>query len=89
MGIRLIVDGSVFYYQQEKVIAEVTGNTIGECIDDLICQKAFLKDKLLDENGKPLSGLLLSRNGQFSYGNSPKEEVEDEDEIGIRLYRGC
>ncbi len=75
-------------YKEEKVIAEVSGSTVGECLDYLVRQQASLKTAILDKNGDVRFGNLVRINGEYIYFNILDRPVKDEDQIEIIKFSG-
>jgi len=88
MSVKLNIDESVLDYRKGKVVVEVSGNTIGECLDYIVKRRSTLKKAIFDENGNMCLGNLIRVNGAFIYSNALAKSVKDGDEIEIIKFTG-
>ncbi len=65
------------------ITANVNGNTVGDCLADLVRQFPWLKEALLDKDGKLHKYIEIFVNGKTTYPKELTESVEDGDEIQI------
>jgi molybdopterin converting factor small subunit len=70
-------------YTDEQERLEVNGQTIGECIKDLIDQYPGMKKAVFDAKGKLLSQIEIYLNMESAYPDELKKPVRDGDEIHI------
>ncbi len=68
-------------YTGGKEIVDVSGNTVGECLKDLIRQYPEIEKEIFDKKGKLLSVLEIYLNGASAYPDELKKAVKDGDEI--------
>jgi molybdopterin converting factor small subunit len=66
-----------------KEIVEVNGNTVGECLKDLVSQYPAIEKEIFDNKGKLLSVLEIYLNGASAYPDELKKAVKDGDEIHL------
>jgi sulfur-carrier protein len=59
----------------------VSGNTVGECINEFVKKYPGTKDMLLDEQGNLTWYFELFVNGESVYSMDPNTPVKDGDEI--------
>ena len=88
MRITLTIDGSVLDYKKEKVKVEVSGNTVGECLNRLAKRRPSLKKAIFDEKGGLGLGNLVKVNGEYISSNHLVKSVKDGDQIEIIKYTG-
>jgi len=88
MSVKLNIDESVLDYRKGKVVVEVSGNTVGECLDYIVKRRSTLKKAIFDENGNMCLGNLVRVNGEFIYSNALAKSVKDGDEIEIIKFTG-
>jgi hypothetical protein len=88
MSIKFIADRAVFNNTDAKSVIKIKGNTVGECLEDLIRQKPFMKKLIFDDKGKLRQECLFYINENYSYSNDLTKQVIDGDEIRIRYFRG-
>lgn len=72
-------------------VTDTKGNTVGDCMDDLIRQFPQLRDLTLDKNGKLLKYVEVSVNGVSTYPQELSRPVKDGDIIYIfhAIAGGC
>ena len=88
MSVKLNIDESVLDYRKGKVVVEVSGNTVGECLDYIVKRRSTLKKAIFDENGNLCFDNLVRVNGEFIYSNALAKSVKDGDEIEIIKFTG-
>lgn len=72
-------------YAGNQVTIPVKGNTVGECIHDLVEQYPDLKKIILDSNGKLQHSFDVFINGESAYPNEMEKPVKDGDKLHIVL----
>ena len=70
-------------YAGDKEIVDVNGNTVGECLRDLVSQYPELEKEIFDNKGNLLSVLEIYLNGASAYPDELKKVVKDGDEIHL------
>jgi sulfur carrier protein ThiS len=75
-------------YAEDSVAVEVSGDTIGGCIDDAVRQLPIVKKGLFDEDGKLLPDNLFIVNGEGVLENVLTRVIKDGDKIEIIRYEG-
>ena len=70
-------------YAGGKEVVDVNGNTVGECLRDLVSQYPELKKEIFDKKGNLLSVLEIYLNGASAYPDELAKEVKDGDEIHL------
>ena len=88
MSVKLNIDESVLDYRKGKVVVEVSGNTVGECLDYIVKRRPTLKKAIFDENGNLCFYNLVRVNGNFEYSNALAKSVKDGDKIEIIKFTG-
>ena len=69
-------------------MAEVNGNTVGECLKHLVKQFPGIEKELFDKNGKLDSSYDIYVNGESTYPERLAKSVKDGDELSIILIIG-
>jgi molybdopterin converting factor small subunit len=64
---------------------ETEGNTVGDCLDDLIVQYPGMKDKLFDAKGRLLNTIEIYLNMESTYPDELKKVVKPGDEIHLTI----
>ena len=70
-------------YTDNKEIIEVTGETIGDCIKNLIERYPGMQSAMFDAKGKLLNQIEIYLNMESAYPDELKRPVKDGDEIHI------
>jgi len=65
---------------------DVTGNTIGECLNKIDAEHPGVKERLLNKEGNIKSYVLILLNGENAYPEELSKPVKDGDEISILLF---
>jgi molybdopterin converting factor small subunit len=86
MGIKINIDKSVLSYGKGNVVVEVSGNTVGECLNRLVKRRPTLKKALFDENGRLYVNNLIKVNGEYISSNHLAKSVKDGDQIEMIKY---
>lgn len=68
-----------------NAVVEVSGDTVGKCIDDLIEKYPTIKEKIFDKKGVLLNYIDIYVNLDSAYPEELRKKVEDGDEITIAL----
>jgi molybdopterin converting factor small subunit len=66
-------------------IVEVEGETVGQCVNNLVAQFPDLKPIILDEQGKPWATIYLSVNLNSPHSEPMTRMLTDQDELYIIL----
>jgi len=64
---------------------EVEGNSVGNCLDDLIRQFPDMRNALFDKKGKLLNAIEIYINLKSAYPDELVKPVQDGDDIHITL----
>lgn len=72
-------------YTDGKEIITVEGNTIGECLDDLIRQFPDMKKTLFDQEGRLSNLLEIYLNLESAYPDELLKPTKEGDEIHITV----
>ena len=70
-------------YTGDQERLEVAGQTIGECLKDLIDRHPGMTNALFDATGKLLSQIEIYLNMESAYPDELKKPVKDGDDIHI------
>ena len=66
-------------------VVEVGGNSVGECLNNLIERYPAMEDALFDEKGKLINVIEIYHNLESAYPDELARPVEDGDEIHITI----
>ncbi|MDD4875580.1 MAG: MoaD/ThiS family protein [Dehalococcoidales bacterium] len=67
---------------------KVSGNTVGECFNDLIAQFPDTKKHLFNKNGGLYEYIIISVNGESAYPEQLDKKVKKGDELGVVMIIG-
>ena len=82
MTIRIIIEGYLKHYTDNIGLVHAKGNSISNCLDDLIQQYPDFKKRLIDENGN--LRLIVNYKGKFiSLRKDLSQAVKDGDKFHI------
>ena len=88
MSIRINIHPHLQQFTSGQAVAEVNGNTVGQCIGDLAEQFPDVKQGLFRKDGKLLNYIDIFVNLESSYPEELAKPVEDGDELHITLIIG-
>ena len=83
MSITIQISSVFAKYADNKTVLTVKGNTVGECLDDLIGQYPELKTVFLDSEGKLIHSYDVYINGKSAYPNEMTKPVKDGDKLHV------
>ena len=66
-------------------VAEVSGNTVGECLDDFVRRFPQTEKLIFDKDGMVLKYIDVFVNGESTYPEELARPVNDGDELSILL----
>ena len=85
MSIKVNIHKTHRQYTDGLAVVEVEGNTVGDCLSNLIKQFSGIKDAVFDKNGKLLNVVEIFVNMQSAYPGELARPVVDGDEIHITI----
>ena len=85
MTIKVHLYSSLQQFTNDRNMVEVSGSTIGECLDDLAKQFPKIKPVLFGKDGKLLEHIFVSVNLKSAYPEELTKVVSDGDELYIAL----
>ena len=88
MSIKVNIHRSQRHFTNGKGTIEVKGNTVGQCLNDLMQQFPDIGAKILNEKGKLFSHIDVFVNMESSYPEELTKSVKDGDELSITLMIG-
>jgi len=83
MSINIEISSIFGRYTNNQLVIPVKGNTVGECVQDLVGQYPDLKKVLLNEKGNLLYSYEVYINGKSAYPNEMAKPVKDGDKLNI------
>ena len=85
MSITVNIHQSLRNLTGSNAIVEVDGNTVGQCLNDLVHKYPGIKPKLFDKKGKLLNYVDIYVNLESSYPEELAMPVKNGDKISITL----
>ena len=83
MGIRVNIHPLLHHFTGGEEVAEVSGNTVGECLDHLVARFPGLKNGLFEKDGRLRSYVEIYVNRESAYPDQLVKPVRAGDEIYI------
>jgi len=71
------------FVQLPRDIVEVSGDTVGECLNHLVKQFPDMKKQLFTKTGTLFDNIIISVNGESAYPEQLAKSVKDGDELNI------
>jgi molybdopterin synthase sulfur carrier subunit len=88
MGLKVNIHRSLRHLTNGQAKVEVTGSTVGQCLDDLVQQFPGINPKLFDKKGRLLNYVDIYVNQESSYPEELSKPVKEGDELSITLIIG-
>lgn len=85
MGVQVYFHATLRKWVQDQEWVEVTGNTVGQCFNQLVQQYPGLKEKLFDKKGKIHNLVEIYVNQESAYPDELAKVVKDGDKIQVTL----
>ena len=83
MSVRVNLSAGLVHAAGGLEIINATGNTVGECLENIIAQFPKIREQLLNKEGKVRSYVLILLNGENVYPDELSKRVKNGDEISI------
>ncbi len=83
MGIMVSINPALYQHGNKRGIAKVSGDTVGECLEQLVKQFDGIEKILFDKNGKLLQYIDIYLNGESVYPEEWDRAVKDGDELNV------
>jgi molybdopterin converting factor small subunit len=71
------------FVQLSPEIVEVSGSTVGECLNNLVKQHPDMKKQLFNKSGTLFGNVIISVNGESTYPEQLAKRVNNGDELDI------
>ena len=85
MSIEVSIHQALRHLTNDQAKVEVNGNTVGQCLYDLVQQFPGIETKIFDKKGKLLNYVDIYVNVESSYPEELSKPVNDGDELSITL----
>ena len=85
MSVSIEISPILRQYTDEQAVALVSGNTVGQCLDDLITQYPQVRKWLFINDGQLHNEIDIYVNRESSYPEGLAKPVKDGDELHISI----
>ncbi len=83
MSAKVHIKPIVYKHAHNLIVAEVDGDTVGQCFDHLVRQFPGIEKDLFDKDGKLLSYVNIFVNGESAHPEDLARPVKDDDDIYV------
>ena len=83
MSIKVNINPVLYQYTNNQSLVEVSGHTVGQCLDHLAKQFPGIEKALFNKNGKLLNYVDIYVNGESAYPEELAKPVKEGDELYI------
>jgi molybdopterin converting factor small subunit len=83
MSVKVNINQDLQQHTAKQEVVEVSGNTVGQCLADLVQQFPNLKSELFGKDGKLLEYIEIYVNRESAYPEELAKPVSDGDELSI------
>ncbi|MFC2005506.1 MoaD/ThiS family protein [Chloroflexota bacterium] len=88
MSIKIELPSYLQPYTNNMEIIEVSGSTVGECLNHLVKQFAEMGKMLYDKDGRLFDYVVIFINGEEAYPEELVKPVKDGDELYVAYIIG-
>jgi len=88
MSIKINIPAYMQSFTNNMEVVELTGSTVGECLNHLVKQFPGMKKQLFSKNGNLFENIIISVNGESAYPEQLAKPVKEGDELNILLIVG-
>ena len=89
MGIiKINIPSYMQLFTNNMEVVEVSGSTVGKCLNLLVKQFPGIKGQLFSKNGDLFENVIISVNGESAYQEQLTKPVKEGDELNILLIIG-
>ena len=85
MSVKINIHPALSYLTNNQDVVEVSGKTVGQCLEQLVTRYPELKGWLFGKNGKLSNVVEIYVNLKSSYPEELAKPVKDGDELSIIL----
>jgi len=88
MSVKIDIPSYMKSFTNNKGVLEVSGSTVGECLNHLVKQFPQIKKQLFSKAGNLFENIIISINGESAYPEQLAKPVKDGDKLKIVLVVG-
>jgi molybdopterin converting factor small subunit len=88
MSVNAVIPWNFVSMTNDTKQIQVEGETVGECLENLIEKYPTLKPDLFNKNGRLHNDIILYVNKTMTYPNELAKPVQDGDELAISVLIG-
>ena len=85
MGVKVHLHLTLRRFAEDRKVVEVEGNTVGECLKNLVKLYPAMEPSLFDKKGNLVTIVEVYINLESAYPNELAKPVQDGDEIHLTL----
>ena len=85
MSARLNIHPILYPFTGNQDVLEVTGDTVGQCLEELVARFPGVREGLFDKKGRLLNYVGIYINGESAFPEELAKPVKDGDELHIVL----
>jgi len=85
VGISISIHPNLRHLTNEREVVQVNGNTVGQCLEQLVAQFPGVESGLFAKDGTLLNYVTVYVNGESAYPEELARSVSDGDELYIVL----
>ena len=88
MSIKISIPSYMQSFTNNMKVVEVSGSTVGVCLNHLVKQFPGMRKQLFSRNGNLFENISISVNGESAYPEQLAKPVKDGDELNILFIIG-
>jgi len=85
LSVKINLASSLRHLTNDQAVVEVNGNTVGQCLEQLITRFPKTRKRLLEKNGALSRIIDIYVNGESAYPEGLDTAVKDGDELHIEV----
>ena len=85
MSVRINIPSSLRHLTDDQAVVEVHGDTVGQCLEQLVARFPRSRKRLLERNGRLSRIIDIYVNGESTYPEELATPVKDGDELHIEV----
>jgi len=85
LSVKINLPSSLRHLTNDQAVVEVNGNTVGQCLEQLIARFPRTRKRLLEKNGALSRIINIYINGESASPEGLKTAVKDGDELHIEV----
>ena len=83
MSVSINIHPILQHFTGDQNMVEVSGSTVGQCLEQLVTRFPEVRERLFDKEGKLFDHIEIYVNGESTYPEELSRTVKDGDELHI------